>query len=268
MMRATWSIAWAVGPALGAIVISLFDFRGVFLAAALCVVVAAVIVPSARMNAFRPTPKTSLELPSSSRTIRQVGFAASSLTFFHMAMFMGSIALPVVATHELGGTKADVGLIFSLCAFLEVPVMFAFVLRPSAAGARSWISAGFLAFMLYFLTITWSPSVSILLAAQVLRALGIGLIAYQGISYMQALMPNQAGSAATLFSNTANLGFLFASLSAGGWAQTFGYRSMFLACAFLSVLGFVTIQLQSKAIVGMRKPNAGSNRVPCGGAEI
>jgi hypothetical protein len=26
-----------------------------------------------------------------------------------MAMFMGSIALPIVATHELGGTKADVG---------------------------------------------------------------------------------------------------------------------------------------------------------------
>jgi MFS transporter, SET family, sugar efflux transporter len=88
--------------------------------------------------------------------------------------------------------------------------------------------------------------VSVLLAAQVLRAVGIGLIAYQGISYMQALMPHRAGSAATLFSNTANAGFLFASLSAGGWAQVFGYRSMFLACAILSVFGFVTMQLQPK----------------------
>ena len=268
MMRATWSIAWAVGPALGAILISLFDFRGVFLAAALCVVAATVIVASGRLHAFRPAANTSFELNSNSRTIRVVGFATSSLTFFHMAMFMGSIALPVVATHELGGTKADVGLIFSLCAFLEVPVMLAFVLRPSAAGTRSWISAGFLAFLLYFLTITWSPSVSILLAAQVLRAVAIGLISYQGISYMQALMPNQAGSAATLFSNTANLGFLFASLSAGGWAQAFGYRSMFLVCAFLSVLGFVTIQLQSRTIARPSKPNPGCNRVRFGEAEI
>jgi SET family sugar efflux transporter-like MFS transporter len=267
MMRATWSIAWAVAPALGAVLISLFDFPGVFLAAALCVVAATVIVASAQVNAVPPVGKTRLELKSSSRTIRRVGFAASSLTFFHMAMFMGSIALPVVATHELGGTKADVGLIFSLCAFLEVPVMLAFVLRPSTAGTRSWISAGFLAFILYFLAITWSPSVSILLAAQVLRAVGIGLISYQGISYMQALMPNQAGSAATLFSNTANLGFLFASLSAGGWAQAFGYRSMFLVCAFLSVLGFVTIQLQSKTIARSRKPNPGCNRVRYGEAE-
>jgi MFS transporter, SET family, sugar efflux transporter len=268
MMRATWSIAWAVGPALGAIVISSADFRGVFLAAAVCVVVATIIVASARVHALPSTATTSLELKSSSRTIREAGFAASSLTLFHMAMFMGSIALPVVATHELGGTKADVGLIFSVCAFLEVPVMLAFVLRPSAAGSRGWISAGFLAFVLYFLTITWSPSVSVLLAAQVLRAVGIGLIAYQGISYMQALLPNQAGTAATLFANTANLGFLCASLTAGGLAQAFGYRSMFLASAFLSVVGFVAIQLQPRISAPRRSPNPGSNRVPCGEAEI
>src|SRR5271166_664954 len=248
MIRATWSIAWAVGPALGALMISLFDFQGVFLTATMCVVTATVIVAVARVDALRPTTETGLELKSRIGTIRQAGFAASSLTLFHMAMFMGSIALPIVATHELGGTKADVGLIFSLCAFLEVPVMFAFVLRPSVAGNRRWISVGFLAFILYFLTITWGPSVAILLAAQVLRAVGIGLIAYQGISYMQALMPNQAGSAATLFSNTANAGFLFASLTAGGWAQAFGYRSMFLACAVQSVLGLAMIQLQPRLL--------------------
>jgi SET family sugar efflux transporter-like MFS transporter len=245
MMRATWSIAWAVGPALGALIISLFDFQGVFLTAAMCVVAATVIVILARVDAPRPMAKAP-ELISRSRAIRHAGFAASSLTLFHMAMFMGSIALPVVATHELHGTKADVGLTFSLCALLEVPVMFAFVLRPSVAGSCRWISAGFLAFILYFLTVNWGPSVAVLLAAQALRALGIGLIAYQGISYMQALMPNQAGSAATLFSNTANAGFLFASLSAGGLAQAFGYRSMFLVCAFLSVGGLVTIQLQDR----------------------
>jgi SET family sugar efflux transporter-like MFS transporter len=268
MMRATWSIAWAVGPALGAIVISLSDFSGVFLTAAACVVAATIIVASARVPALPARDKTILELKSSSRTIREAGFAALSLILFHMAMFMGSIALPVVATHDLGGTKADVGLLFSLCAFLEVPVMLAFVLRPSAAGSRGWISAGFLAFVLYFLTITWSPSVSMLLAAQVLRAVGIGLIAYQGISYMQALMPNQAGTAATLFANTANLGFLFASLTAGGWAQAFGYRSMFLASAFLSALGLVAIQLQPEITAAKRSPDAGPDRVPCGEAEI
>jgi MFS transporter, SET family, sugar efflux transporter len=245
LMRATWSISWAIGPAFGALIINWVDFSGVFLAGAMCAVIAIIIVTSARVHAFRTTAHA-LHLGPRSQTIRQAGFAASSLTLFHMAMFMGSIALPVVATHGLGGTKADVGLMFSVCALLEVPVMFAFVLRPSAAGSYGWISAGFVALTAYFLVIAWGPSVSVLLAAQVLRAIGIGLISYQGISYMQALMPNQAGAAAALFSNTANAGFLLSSLSAGGWAQFFGYRSMFLVCSVLSVLGFVLIQLQPK----------------------
>jgi MFS transporter, SET family, sugar efflux transporter len=99
-MRATWSIAWAVGPALGALMISLFDFQGVFLTAAMCVVTATVIVAVARVDALRPTTETGFELKPRIGTIRQAGFTASSLTLFHMAMFMGSIALPIVATHE------------------------------------------------------------------------------------------------------------------------------------------------------------------------
>lgn len=179
--------------------------------------------------------------------------AASSLTLFHMAMFMGSIALPIVATQELGGTNGDVGLIFSVCAFLEVLVMLVFVLRPSSSETRRWLSAGFVAFVLYFLVINWAPSVALFLLAQVLRAIGIGLVGYHGISYIQVLMPDRVGSAATLFSNTTNAGFLLAGLAAGGWAQLFGYRSMFLACAVLSGLGLLMLYLQSKLNVYCRE---------------
>jgi MFS transporter, SET family, sugar efflux transporter len=243
MIRGTWSIAWAIGPALGALIISRFDFRGVFVTSALCagfaiISLAAVRVPAASTR--KPDSRSKLTTQLSGQT----GLAASSLVLFHMAMFMGSIALPIVTTHELRGTKADVGLIFSACAFLEVLVMFTFVIRPSKAGSRHWISFGFLAFMLYFLVATWSPSVVVLLGAQVLRAVGIGLIGYQGISYIQALMPNQVGIAAALFSNTTNAGFLLSGLTAGAWAQAFGYRSMFIACAVLSGLGLLLLHFQ------------------------
>jgi len=64
--------------------------------------------------------------------------------------------------------------------------------------------------VLYFSTITWAPSIAIFLIAQVLRVIDIGFIDYQGISYIQVLMPDRVASAATLFSNTANAGSLFA----------------------------------------------------------
>jgi MFS transporter, SET family, sugar efflux transporter len=243
MIRGTWSIAWAIGPALGALVISWFDFRGVFTTSALCAAFASLSLATLRVPAANPR-KLDSRSKLSAQLSGQTGFAASSLVLFHTAMFMGSIALPIVTTHELKGTKADVGLIFSVCAFLEVLVMFTFVIRPSKAGSRHWISFGFIAFVLYFLAATWSPSVAVLLGAQVLRAAGIGLIGYQGISYIQALMPNQVGIASALFFNTTNAGFLLSSLTAGAWAQAFGYRSMFIACAVLSGLGLLLFYFQ------------------------
>jgi MFS transporter, SET family, sugar efflux transporter len=244
MLRGTWSIAWAIGPALGALVISRFDFRGVFMTSTLCAGFAILSLASVRVPAA-----SSRKLDSGAKLTTQLSgqtwLAASSMVFFHMAMFMGSIALPIVATQELRGTKADVGLIFSVCAFLEVLVMFTFVIRPSKAGSGCWILFGFLAFILYFLAATWSPSTAVLLGAQVLRAVGIGLIGYQGISYIQALMPNQVGIAAALFFNTTNAGFLLAALTAGAWAQAFGYRSMFIACAALSGLGLLLLHFSA-----------------------
>lgn len=243
VIRGTWSVAWAIGPAVGAFIVSRFDFRGVFMTSALCAGLAIIFLTVVRVPAASPRkldPKSKLRI----QLRGQARLAASSLMLFHMAMFMGSIALPIVTTQELRGTKADVGMLFSVCAFLEVLVMFAFVIRPSKAGSRHWISFGFLVFMLYFLVAAWSPSVGILLGAQILRAVSIALIGYQGISYIQALMPNQVGMAAALFSNTANAGFLLSGLTAGAWAQAFGYRSMFIACAVLSGLGLLLLRFQ------------------------
>jgi MFS transporter, SET family, sugar efflux transporter len=246
VMRASWSVAWAIGPALGALAVTFFDFHGVFLTASGCAAGATVVVWLARVRAPDRIVITNARLTPGRRTIYRTGFAALSLTLFHMAMFMGSIALPIVTTRDLGGTKGDIGLIFSLCALLEVLVMLIFVLRPAQSGNRNWISAGFIVFVLYFLMITCASSVGAVLLAQVLRAIGIGFIGYQGISYIQALMPDRVGSAATLFSNTTNAGFLFAGLAAGGWAQVFGYPSMFLACAALSGLGLLVLHFQSE----------------------
>ena len=223
-----------------------FGFVGVFLTTAIFGVVALLVVGSTRIDRGARGMCKRSEALGGPAILPQIRLAALSLTLFHTAMFMGSIALPIVVTRELNGTNADVGFIFSLCAFLEVLVMLVFVLRPSSSGDSHWIAGGFLAFILYFLVITWASSVPVLMGAQVLRAVGIGLIGYQGISYVQALMPNRLGSAAALFSNTTNTGSMVAGMAAGAWAQLFGYRSTFLACAGLSFLGFLILYLQRK----------------------
>jgi SET family sugar efflux transporter-like MFS transporter len=244
MLRALWSVAWAVGPALGAVAIAAWGFSGVFLTTASCGVVASVIVLLAGVRVPNRTSTSNAGLLSDRQSLRTVGLAASSFTLFHMAMFMGSIALPIVVTRDLGGTKSEVGLIFSVCALLEVLVLLRFVLHPSTQRYQRWLSRGFVCFLLYFLTIFFLPSIAVLFVAQALRAAGIGLVGYLGIGYIQSSMPDRVGSAAALFSNTVNAGSLLAGFAAGSWAQIFGYSSVFTACAGLSGLGWILFQVQ------------------------
>lgn len=62
-----------------------------------------------------------------------------------------------------------------------------------------------------------------------------------GMTYFQQRMPGQFSAATTLFSNTSVVGSMLSGIVAGGWAQLFGYRPVFLLCAALSLLAWASI---------------------------
>jgi MFS transporter, SET family, sugar efflux transporter len=152
-----------------------------------------------------------------------------------------------VLTTSLGGVKSDVGLAYSLCAALEIVVMGALIWRPLKRAERPAIVAGFAVFVAYFVALSLAQSVGAVLWAQILRAIGIALVTYLGISFLHSLMPHRAGAAAALFSNAGQLGSVFAALSAGLLAQAFGYASIFVVCAILSAVGLVMVCLTPAA---------------------
>jgi SET family sugar efflux transporter-like MFS transporter len=121
-------------------------------------------------------------------------------------MFLGSIPLPIVLISSVGGGKSDIGVAMSLCAALEIIVMGVLIWRPLQRGERAAIVVGFAAFVSYFVALAFARSVAAIFWAQILRAIGIGLVSYLGISYLQTLMPHRAGAAAALFSNSGQLG--------------------------------------------------------------
>jgi SET family sugar efflux transporter-like MFS transporter len=163
--------------------------------------------------------------------------AAAALALFHTAMFMGSNALSIVTVTTLNGSETDVGLLFSLCAAIEVVVMGAFVVVPARRASRTVLVVGFLLFAAYFLSAVLLPSLATLYWAQLLRAAAIGIVSVIGMLHIQALMPRQAGSAAAVFGNTVNAGWLLSGLATGFWAEAFGYWSIFGLCAVLSFTG-------------------------------
>jgi SET family sugar efflux transporter-like MFS transporter len=243
IVRASWSVAWAVGPAIGALAIGMFDYHGVFLLSAGFGLAAFLFLACAghRQRPMRRTPHVPQRRDAGLG--RTTTLAAGALILFHMALFLGSIPLPIVVTQTLGGTKGQVGLIYCTCAFLEILVMGRFVWRPVTSTGRRGIAWGLVAFVLYFLAITWAGSVSVFLLAQVLRAIGIGLVSFLGIHFLQSIMPDRVGFATALFSNTVQVGSVLAAIGAGGLAHLFGYPAIFPVCAGLSGVGLLLICL-------------------------
>jgi MFS transporter, SET family, sugar efflux transporter len=242
VLRASWSLAWAIGPAIGAAVVGAFGFRGVFFTSAASGAVALATLAFVRARPVFGDPALS-NRPKPANGGPAIALAFTALALFHTAMFMGSIPLPIVLTTSLGGVKSDVGLTFSLCAALEIIVMGALIWRPLRRGERTAIVCGFAAFVGYFIALALARSVGPVFWAQILRAIGIALVTYLGIGFLQSLLPHRAGAAAALFSSAGQVGSVAAALGVGALAQAFGYASIFVACAFLSGAGLVIVCL-------------------------
>lgn len=238
LLRLISSLSWAIGPALAAVLVSTNGFEGVYVGAAVLAASSLAIVILARMT-IAPSdpderPKVTLAV------VRSAAPAVLALSAFHTAMFMGSNAMSIVVAQDLGSER-DVGLLFSLCAGIEVVVMGAFVAWPLLSSKRWLLMVGFVLFAAYFVMALVWPTLTSLYIGQLPRAAGIGIISIVGMAAVQDLLPGRAGTASALFGNTVSIGFLLSGLATGIWANAFGYWSLFPLCAALCVIAMFAL---------------------------
>lgn len=233
-LRMTSSLSWAIGPALGAALVAGWSFTGVYVGAALLALLALAVVLLSRIKVV-PADTTERQAITLD-VVRAAAPAVIAMTAFHTVMFMGSNAMSIVVVRELG-SETDVGLLFSLCAALEVLVMGLFVVRPMQKVSIPLLALGFALFAGYFAMALLWPTLPSLYLGQILRAAAIGILSVVGMAYVQELLPGRAGVASALFGNTMSAGFLLSGLGTGLFAQAFGYWSIFGVCALLCVLG-------------------------------
>src|SRR3569623_729963 len=229
------SLSWAIGPAIGAGLVGIWSYAGVFIGDAAFSLAALLAVLAGRLQAA--TPETHEQDTDPEASWLSLWPAIVSLTLFSTAMFMGSNALSIASTSDLHGSETDVGLLFSLCAALEVVVMGAYVIWPAKRARRAVLIIGFVLFAAYFLAPILLPSLATLYWGQIPRAIAIGIFSVIGMLYVQNAMPNRTGAATALYSNTINAGFLLSGIGTGVWAQDFGYWSIFGLCVALSLVG-------------------------------
>jgi SET family sugar efflux transporter-like MFS transporter len=249
LLRSAWSMAWAVGPLLGAAVLARSGYPATLGGAAVVLVVAAAVtlaVPRPRSAALHEPASDEDE---GAPRISRLGLAllTSSVAAFFTAMFAGSVALPLFVTRSLHQPEASVGLLFSVCAAVEVLAALVLAAIPARVSQRLLILGGMLTFVLYFALTVAAGGMPLLLVGQVARGIAIAVVAAAGIRYFQEFLAPATGRATTLFSNASTAGSLVAGILAGAAVRAFGYTVALALCGVLAAIGAALFVVASGA---------------------
>jgi MFS transporter, SET family, sugar efflux transporter len=233
-LRSIWSLAWAAGPIIGGAVLAAGGYHRLLQVTALTF--GLVAVPLLLLGRTPRIHRDDRARTGEGRTTAAMLFAAAGFTCFHTAMLSGSVVLPLYVTGTLHQSDGTVGLLFTVCALVEIPVALATMMVPARV-RKVAILAGMLALVGYFLLVAASTTVSLLIGTQVARGIALASAGALGITYVQDLAPDSPGRATTLFTNTVTVGSLLSGLLAGVMIQAFGFRAALLTCAALALCG-------------------------------
>lgn len=239
ILRAQVSLAWVVGPPLAYALAMGFGFMTMYLSAAVAFIVCGVMVriflPS--MPKRRRQTAASVEAPRRNRRDALLLFVICTLMWGTNSLYI--INMPLFIINELHLPEKLAGLMMGTAAGLEIPTMLIAGYYARRFGKRFLMRIAVVAGVLFYLMMLNVHTPVLLLAVQLLNAIYIGILAGIGMIYFQDLMPGQAGSATTLYTNTTRVGWIIAGSLAGIAAEIWDYHSVFWIALAMSLLASV-----------------------------
>jgi MFS transporter, SET family, sugar efflux transporter len=241
VLRVSFSLAWTFGPAVGAKVMELFGYRGIFVgASSLFFLFLLGILRYVPQRAHAPAAREAAKEPLL-RVLTRGEILASFIAFVLVfsAHAINLMNMPLMVTEQLGGTASDVGIIYTIAPFAEIPIML-WSGRAAAKGKQlSLLRLGAAATVAYFLALTFVSAPWHIYPMQILSAVSIAILTNITILFFQDLVPNQPGVATSIFSNSFNTGNLLGYFGFGLMLIPFGHRGIFIACAGFSLVTLI-----------------------------
>lgn len=238
-LRSLISLGFLIGPLCGTLILALAGYKGIFLGtAALYFTVASFVFffLNKRNMAKTTTKKKSKDGPwIKNRQIRQPLIA---FCFLFAINAIHLIIIPLFIVNELHGTYKDVGIVVSICAGLEIPIMLALGSLGKKVSNHTLVLYGCFILVMYYIILSISTEPWQLIPAQLLQATFVAIVMGNGLSYFTERLPTSPGLATTLYANTTTIGRLLGSLGGGFIAQVLGFRHVFWVCLMLAVIAF------------------------------
>ncbi|EKC6269301.1 sugar efflux transporter SetB [Escherichia coli] len=226
-LRAQVSLAWVIGPPLAYALAMGFSFTVMYLSAAVAFIVCGVMVwlflPS--MQKELPLATGTVEAPRRNRRDTLLLFVICTLMWGSNSLY--SINMPLFIINELHLPEKLAGVMMGTAAGLEIPTMLIAGYFAKRLGKRFLMRVAAVGGVCFYAGMLMAHSPVILLGLQLLNAIFIGILGGIGMLYFQDLMPGQAGSATTLYTNTSRVGWIIAGSVAGIVAEIWNYHAVF-----------------------------------------
>ncbi|HCB8410041.1 TPA: sugar efflux transporter SetB [Escherichia coli] len=226
-LRAQVSLAWVIGPPLAYALAMGFSFTVMYLSAAVAFIVCGVMVwlflPS--MQKELPLATGTVEAPRRNRRDTLLLFVICTLMWGSNSLYI--INMPLFIINELHLPEKLAGVMMGTAAGLEIPTMLIAGYFAKRLGKRFLMRVAAVGGVCFYAGMLMAHSPVILLGLQLLNAIFIGILGGIGMLYIQDLMPGQAGSATTLYTNTSRVGWIIAGSVAGIVAEIWNYHAVF-----------------------------------------
>jgi SET family sugar efflux transporter-like MFS transporter len=258
-LRMFFSVAWVGGPALGAVLLGVLGFRGLYLAIAVVyAVVAALIAPIDAPASVGPA--SSGGRAAALLHLRKPALAAATAGFalIFLCSSLNMIVFPLYVVETLHGAKHDVGWLLGLAAGLEIPLMLGSALLSSRFGKGRLIVISALLYALYFAAMALARSPWQLYPIQLLSAVVVSIAMGLGMSYFQDQLPGEPGVSTALYANAMTLGSVLGGLLFALLVGPFGHRGVLVACAACSLVGCGLLAMSRRA--GSAAGDTGADR--------
>jgi SET family sugar efflux transporter-like MFS transporter len=245
-IRLFFALAWTVGPAIAAYLMTHYSFRVTFSAAAFTYVLFCVLV--VLFVPWRPPSEASrraaLALPLSvAFKNRQLLAHFVAFCLYFCCSTMGMMNLPLLILGELGGAERDVGIAYSLAPLFELPLMFYVGVLATRVAHEKIIAFAIAVGVVYYAGLSFASAPLHVFLLQALSAGVVAVMSGVAITFFQNYLPDQAGTATNLYSTASRIGSIGGYLGFGSIGGTLGHRAVFgvtvVLCALALAILFV-----------------------------
>lgn len=246
VLRSMFSFGFLFGPLIGSVLLGIYGFQGLFSGTVIMFIIVLGLSFLIKPATNRKEKKSDVEImnyeePKAPNLLKNMPLLLPFVAFImlHVGQWMYLLNMPLYVTNYLDEPESAVGILASLCAGLEVPLMITIGYIAGRISSKTLlIIAGFTGSM-YFLSIGIFNDFTAMVIGQLPLALFLAVLLGLGISYFQDLLPQFPGYASTLFANAMIVGQLLGNLLGGvagdmvGVENTFFISGGFLFIAFI-----------------------------------